>query len=322
MKDPQTGNVLVFNGEIYNYVELRSRLKAEGVAFTTDSDTEVILKAYTHWGKDCLNELNGMWAFALWDASEQHLFCARDRYGIKPFVYAHTNEGLLFASESKALLAAAPQLRRANEAYTCHFVETGEFAATQPTFYQGIDNLLPGHAMVVSYGQKPSPYRYTPWQPARHKAELTDAEVDEQFEALLADAIKLRFRSDVPVGVCLSGGLDSSAIAAMATEAFGPTFPVFSCVYPDEPSVDESEYIYATANKLGLTPVTTTVQPTHLLDLMRQNPCRAGWPDGHVEYLIAAGGDGVCSTKRKQSRHRGAKRTGRRRSAGGVSQLF
>ncbi|MCA9799952.1 MAG: asparagine synthase (glutamine-hydrolyzing) [Cyanobacteria bacterium HKST-UBA04] len=296
MHDPDTGHVVVFNGEIYNYLELRNELKAKGVCFQTDSDTEVLLKAYDTWGQDCLNRFNGMWAFALWDAKKRALFCARDRMGIKPFVYAWLKgvdgqKTFVFASESKALLAAYPELKTPNAAYTCHFLETGEFGATQATFYQDMTMLLPGHMLWVeaqpdtSTAAPPEQQRYWQWQPADTLTDMTDDAVTETLEALLLDAIKLRFRSDVPVGVCLSGGLDSSAITALSVEAFGPSFPVFSCVYPDAPSVDESAYIQATVARYGLQSITTTVQPVDLLELMRQTLVEQDGPTGTSSIL-------------------------------------
>lgn len=287
MTDPQTGHVIVFNGEIYNYLELRQTLKGQGYTFNTESDTEVILKAYQAWGTDCLKQFNGMWALAIWDHQQQRLFCARDRFGVKPFVYALTDQGLAFASESKALISAFPELRSPNPDYTLHFVETGEFAATRDTFYKGIYSLLPGHAMWVSPDKAPpSPWRYWDWQPpAALNYEMKAAEVQETLESLLLDAIKLRFRSDVPVGICLSGGLDSSAITALACEAFGPSFTVFSCIYPNHPEADESAYIKATVDKYGLKWVTTTVEPQDLLALMHQTLVEQDGPTGTASIL-------------------------------------
>ncbi|MBY0404240.1 MAG: asparagine synthase (glutamine-hydrolyzing) [Cyanobacteria bacterium] len=248
MVDPETGCCLTYNGEIYNFLELREELIGLGYFFQTTGDAEVILKAYDAWGEACLNRFNGMWAFALYDPKNDTLFCARDRFGVKPFVYAIDQGNLVFASESKAIVAGFPHLKIPNLPFLRQFVKTGEFANSQATFYQPIKNLLPGHSFVMTRGEIPHPKRYWTWQPKLENVEMSQDACLEQFQLLLTDAIRLRFRSDVPVGVCLSGGLDSSAIVALASRIFNTPISTFSCVYPEFPKMDETPYIQEVVN--------------------------------------------------------------------------
>lgn len=252
MLDADTGCMLVFNGEIYNYIELRDELRARGHRFVTEGDSEVLMKAYAEWGTDCLAHFNGMWAFALHDPRNKTLFCARDRLGIKPFVYGVTQQGdVVFASEPKSILAAYPEFRRPNLDLLTHYLQYATAAAYAETHCEGLYNLQPGHVMVLTHGQPPRPQRY--WVPdTAHISPIrpvSDSDALAHFKDLLTDAIRLRFRSDVPVGSCLSGGLDSGAIVGLASKLFETPISTFSCVYPQFPEVDEARYIRATAQK-------------------------------------------------------------------------
>ena len=250
MVDSKTGNVIVFNGEIYNYIELKNELKKYGYIFTTQSDTEVILKAYEHWGIECLNKFNGMWAFVLYDTNKKRIFAARDRFGIKPFTYGLSENGdLIFASEAKAIIANFPEFSRPNMPFLNDFVERDFFACYQETFYSGLYNLLPGHYFVSGHGEKPDPKRYWNWTPKIRSNIPNDLDVIEEFGEILQDAIRLRFRSDVPIGSCLSGGLDSTTIVGLATKLFEKKISTFSCIYPDLPQFDESSYIKSAVTK-------------------------------------------------------------------------
>jgi asparagine synthase (glutamine-hydrolysing) len=209
---------LVYNGELYNYLEIRAELKNLGRTFRTESDTEVILQAYDEWGSDCLARFNGMWAFALWDARKRVLFCARDRLGEKPFFYAEHAGAFLFGSEIKALFAAG-QPREVDEELLDAILCFGYLPAPHTT-YKGVRKLPAGCYLAVANGRIMID-RY--WQmPSYPAAELrTDAaRVKEQFAELFADSVRLRMRSDVPVGAFLSGGLDSaSVVAAMSAHS-------------------------------------------------------------------------------------------------------
>ncbi len=214
--------VIVFNGEIYNYVELKEELKALGHRFTTASDTEVILSAYQEWGVDCQKRLNGMWAFALWDAREQqYLFLSRDRIGEKPLHYSLRDNSFLFGSEIKSILAAGFEYEAANHLW--HIYLSLGYVPAPHTFYKGISKLMPGHFLIVKDGNvKEGTY----WElPSLAEEDMrTDApKIYEEFEECFSDSVRIRMRSDVPFGAFLSGGLDSSSVvAAMAHESRSP----------------------------------------------------------------------------------------------------
>jgi len=203
---------IVFNGEIYNYVELRAELEALGRRFRTAGDTEVLLAAFLQWGTDCVARFNGMWAFAIWDAVEHSLFCSRDRFGIKPFYYRFDGRRFVFASEPKAF-RADPRPLRANLAAVRDYLEDGHLDHTDGTFFDGIQQLPPAHSLLL-HRQGLAIRRY--W-----RLEQRDPPADpvEAVRDLFVDAVRIHLRSDVPVGTCLSGGIDSSAIAVAVAHA-------------------------------------------------------------------------------------------------------
>ncbi len=242
---------VVFNGVIYNYRELREKLSAAGHRFASATDTEVILHAYEEWGRDCLARFNGMWAFALWDGRRRELFCARDRLGIKPFYYAMAGDSFLFASEIKALRAHPEVGRRPNDRMLSTFLAWGVADHTAETMYDGIFQLSPAHLVVVSGEGVGEPQRY--WDVVMNGAPrgTDDDEVAaRRVRDLLTDAIRLRLRSDVPVGTCLSGGIDSSTVTALinvllrgeAPQSVGERQKTFSVCFEDE-RFDESRHI-------------------------------------------------------------------------------
>lgn len=262
MEDSATGNLIVFNGEIYNYIELRKELIQLGHSFHTQSDTEVILKAYNQWGVDCLNKFNGMWAFALYDNKTHQLFCARDRFGIKPFIYGLNQQNdLVFASEAKAILQQFAEFKQVNKDFLINFVERDFFACYKETFYQGLSNLLPGHFFLIKHGEVPVQKRYWNWTPSAVLHRKPDTQVISEFSELLHDAIKLRFRSDVPVGSCLSGGLDSSTIVGLATNIFNKSIHTFSCIFPNTPEFDESRFIQSSVKQFNC--IAEYTEPSH-----------------------------------------------------------
>ena len=212
---------IVFNGEIYNYLELRQELSAKGHQFQSDTDTEVLLAAYTEWGVECLQKLNGMWAFAILDLDKRQLFCSRDRLGIKPFYY-HLSEGVFcFASEAKQLLDLFPKLRKANRSVLFDYLAIGTYGnETDDTFFEGIQKLRAGSYMLFDLQDGPklkTNLKY--WElPIQMEAPKREAEAHGRIQELLAESIGLRLRSDVPLGICLSGGLDSSGISMLAAQ--------------------------------------------------------------------------------------------------------
>jgi asparagine synthase (glutamine-hydrolysing) len=242
---------LVYNGEVYNYVELREQLLKKGHTFRSHTDSEVILHAYEEWGTECLSRLNGMWAFALWDEKKQQLFCARDRFGIKPFYYTEAGGSFLFASEIKALLAHPDVGRKPHDETLLTFLAWGVLDHSDKTMFDGILQLRPAHAVVVTPDGTPAPYRY--WDVTVNpsvSSDIPDKEAAQQFLSLLRDAVRIHLRSDVAVGTCLSGGIDSSTLAVLinelvrseAPQSVGARQKTFS-VYFDDRRFDESRYI-------------------------------------------------------------------------------
>lgn len=222
MLDTRAEIVISFNGEIYNYQELRRELLDLGAQFRTTSDTEIILEAYRAWGVDCLKRLNGMFAFALWDKRSETLLLARDRLGKKPLYYylAPDGSGVSFASEIKAL-AEDPQVpSKINDRAVMHYLTLG-YILTSECILAGVQKLPPGHFMTMSRGGASRPTQY--WDLAEHfhnKAHYrSDAEAAEHLRVLLDDAVKIRLMSDVPLGAFLSGGIDSSSIVASMCQA-------------------------------------------------------------------------------------------------------
>jgi len=235
---------LVFNGEIYNFVEIREELEKKGHKFRTGGDTEVILHAYQEWQEDCLPRFNGMWSFALFDRPRRKLFCARDRFGVKPFYYTFTNRRFYFGSEIKQVLLASEIPRHANDRTVFTFLEYGLLDFSAETFFDHVLQLPAGHwlSLNISEPLKPTLHRY--WElRLTEQPKVSDREAIEEFSARFESAVKLRLRSDVPVGVCLSGGLDSSAIVCKAN-ALAPEikFQTFSACFEDR-AIDEREYI-------------------------------------------------------------------------------
>lgn len=246
---------IVYNGEVYNYLELRTELESYGHEFRTGTDTEVILAAYKQWGKDCLRHFNGMWAFALWDAAQRWLFCARDRFGVKPFYY-HAGRGqFVFASEIKALLACPDCPRAPNDRRIYDYLTLGLTDHTEETCFQGIQQLRPSQALCLSTGEAGKVWRW-------FDVEVNEASSDRngtnemarirQFRDLFESSVALRLRSDVPIGTCLSGGLDSSAIVVTVNdlmrthhgvrpELIGERQRTFTACY-DDPTVDERRF--------------------------------------------------------------------------------
>lgn len=206
---------LVFNGEIYNYLELIPELKARGHIFRSHSDSEVILHGYEEWGADCVQRFNGMWAFAIWDTRNRRLFASRDRLGVKPFYYSQDESSFIFSSEIKAIAAVKP-LHEANLAKVHDYLRYSYRTNDGNTFFAGVNELKPSHNLIIENDQvKISQY----WQlPQGELSAESDEVLCARFTALLEDAVRLRFRSDVPVALLQSGGLDSSAICRVVDD--------------------------------------------------------------------------------------------------------
>ncbi len=249
MKSADDRFVITFNGEIYNFVELRQELESFGFTFVSGSDTEVLLAAYEHWGRNCLTRLNGMFAFAVYDTVEKTLFCARDRLGVKPFVYSWNGSRFAFASEQKALLAARCITSDINHDAVYEYAARG-YTTDGRSFYADVQILQPGHAAEVSPGKPPVTWQW--WKPdlSVDTTRLSAQERSEQIAHLVDDAVRLRLRSDVPVGAHLSGGLDSSIVVASAARcgANESGFATFTGAFPEYPDSDERAWSRDVAN--------------------------------------------------------------------------
>jgi asparagine synthase (glutamine-hydrolysing) len=242
-----------YNGEIYNYLELRETLRAEGYGFVTDSDTEVILCAYRAWGLACFSRFNGMWAIALRDGRQRRLVLARDRLGVKPLHYAYVNDGLVFASEIKAILGCGRIQARLNLEVAFDFLKWSMLNHRDESFFKDILSFPPGHYAVVDESCRVSPQAFWKLICDAPPTESGRAQATAHFAGLFQDAVRLRMRSDVPVGACLSGGLDSSAIVCQASRlGSGEAGPiqVFNAA-SDDPRFDERQWCQIASQAAG-----------------------------------------------------------------------
>lgn len=215
-----TDLTITYNGEIYNYIEIREELVRKGYTFESDSDTEVILAAYQEYGTECTHRFNGMWAFAIHDLKNKSVFLSRDRFGVKPLYYCEVSGTFVFGSEIRQLLTRLPS-RRVNRQILFDYVFLGYHHHTSDTFFDGIKTLDAGHNLVFDLTR--GEYEIKQWYKLNSRDDLKGlsfADTQALFKRTIDDAIKLRLRSDVKVGTCLSGGLDSSYISAVAAEEY------------------------------------------------------------------------------------------------------
>ena len=270
--------VITFNGEVFNFMEIKAELDAKGYQFRSDSDTEVIVAAYMEWGVDCLSKFNGMWAFGIWDTHKKELFLSRDRFGIKPMYYALIGEQLIFSSEMKGIFPFLSQLRLSKDFDFCKN-NMFDYEVTDKCLIEGIKRFPAGHYAIIDARSPQS------WRPVRWWNTLDtiyDIPGDfqyhvERFRELFFDSVKLRMRSDVRVGTALSGGVDSSAvICAMANinragdnrvsndwqNAFVATFP--------NTMLDESQYAQQVVDHLGVQAVFKEIDPAKGLNKLEE----------------------------------------------------
>jgi asparagine synthase (glutamine-hydrolysing) len=273
------GNWIVFNGEIYNYIELRQELGPEN--FKTSSDTEVILASYRKWGMDCVNHLRGMFAFAIWNESDHTLFCARDRFGIKPFYYMLRDDTLYFASEPKALLPFVDRIETDLDGFKDYL--TFQFCLAGKTLFKGIRELLPAHSLLIKNGNmQVRKYWEVFFEPDyTHTATY----FEEQLRALLVDSVQFHLRADVPVGAYVSGGLDSSTVASIASDYQDPGammgFTGKFSLHGNE--FDESRYARALAEQKGFQLYEQDINAQDFIENMRKVIY-------HMDYPVAGPG--------------------------------
>ena len=266
---------LLHNGEIYNYLELRDELAAKGHRFHTATDTEVILAAYREWGPRCVERFNGMWAFVVWDAAERTLFCSRDRFGVKPFYYRLDGSRFAFASEPWVLGGADPNLSAVRD-----YLEQGYLDHDEETFFAGVRRLRPAHSLTFGPdGLHIERY----WQLERRDP---PADPVGAVRETLLDAVRLQLRSDVPVGTCLSGGIDSSAIA-VAVARHGHEHQKTVTAYFEHRGFDERPYARAVVERTGAEAHWVTFDAGDLVDDLPAIVAAQGEPFGSTS--ICAG---------------------------------
>jgi asparagine synthase (glutamine-hydrolysing) len=246
---------VVHNGEIYNYIELKEELRKKGYSFRTASDTEIILAAYACYKERCLEYFDGMFAFAIWDEKDQTLFCARDRFGEKPFYYSFDEEQFIFASEAKAFWAAGLE-KKVNQPLLLNYLALGHTQTPVDktiTFYQDVFSLPPAH--YIQFQLSTFTFQLADYWDCNKetKINVSEKDVEEKLQELFFTSVKRRLRSHVSIGTSLSGGIDSSSIAAEINELNDGNFShkTFSAVFPGFDK-DESEYINLTAKKFKL----------------------------------------------------------------------
>lgn len=247
----QSNNIITFNGEIYNYIELREELKTLGYPFHTQTDTEVILAAYDHWGDKCVERFNGMWSFAIYNKNKNIIFCSRDRFGVKPFYFTVSEKIFAFGSEIKQLLPFLSKIK-VNRQVLLDYLVIGIEEYTNETFFQEIQKLQQGSSLI--YDLTTHQFEIKEFYSLKINAENKNLEEEtavQLYKNQLMDAVHLRMRSDVEVGTCLSGGLDSSTITAFSSEYLHKVSnKKIKAIHAkaDEKSIDESHFASAVAN--------------------------------------------------------------------------
>lgn len=232
---------LTYNGEIFNYIELKQELISLGYEFKTSGDTEVLIKSYVEWGDDCVNKLNGMWAFAIYDCKEEKLFCSRDRFGIKPFYYFQDNSKIIFSSEIKAIINYYKDLIKPDLNVIYNFLYNNLGAESNMTWFKDINRLLPSHNICFKKNNLEIK-KYWDYKTDVNE-ELSFKDAKEQFKIKFDDAVKLRLRSDVEIASTLSSGLDSNIVTSVLDENSQNIFNTFT-LYSKQSDFSENEKIY------------------------------------------------------------------------------
>jgi len=282
---------IIYNGEIYNYIELRAELVEAGHTFITETDTEVILHLYEEMGYECLKKLNGMFSFSIYDKNKDILFCARDRFGIKPFYYYKDETKFIFASEIKSLLCDRSIHREPNNQVIFDYLVYNRYDHGEQTFFEGILRLPPSSYMIVSKsGTKLEKW----WEITRNDHipddDLTSKDIGD-FKNLFKDSVRLRLRSDVPVGSCLSGGLDSSSIVCSIDEIkknsanTEESLYTFSAVYDPKWEKDEKHYISSVVSRVNVKDVYTYPNESDLLEDLYDFIYYQEEPVGHTSFF-------------------------------------
>jgi asparagine synthase (glutamine-hydrolysing) len=271
--------VIAFNGEIYNYIEIRNELIAHGVSFKTNSDTEVLLKSYMHWGVKCLTHFNGMFAFAIWDEQKQELFCARDRFGEKPFHFYKSDDCFVFASEIKSIKAYLSDIS-IDQQLLQNYLDENFVINNSITFFKDVYALEPATYLIVSKN-KFEKKKY--WSIELKDDNVSFKDSKEKFQSLFNKSIQLRLRSDVPVGSSLSGGLDSSSIVCSLKELDIENMQTFSARFKSE--LDEGKWIADVSNKTNYTNNEVWPDPSTFLKELEKMIWHHEYPPGSASVF-------------------------------------
>jgi len=239
---------IVYNGEVYNFKSIREELLKRGHVLKSHCDTEVILHLYEEKGASCVDDLNGMFAFAIWDKKNRSLFLARDRMGVKPLYYAVTNDAFLFSSEIKSLFAA-DNLKAACNDHALFEYFVFRHVSGEETLFKGVKNLLPGHTLTLRDGVIEIKRYWSPF-PLNRREDLSFYEAEEHLSHLIQDAVKIRMVSDVPLGTFCSGGVDSSLVTAIAARSVNHPINTFSVGF-HENEYDETSYARMVSRQYG-----------------------------------------------------------------------
>ena len=276
---------ITYNGEVYNYIELRDELSRLGHTFKSKTDTETIIHAYEEYGPDCLRRFNGMFAFAIYDEVKDILFLARDRYGVKPFYFRQDEKMFVFASEIKALLTDPAFARRANDRMIYDYLMFNRYDHSKETFFEGVYRLPPSHYSIV--GRKGVETKRWWGTSVKESGKKKLSEESHRLRELFTDSVKLRLRSDVPVGSCLSGGLDSSSIVCTVDGLIRDkeNFQTYSAVYGKDWKRDETAYIEKVIEKTGFRSNYIHPDGKALLDDMSAFIYHQEEPVGHTSFF-------------------------------------
>lgn len=307
-EDPSSGSIIVYNGEIYNYRELRTELAAAGHEFLTHSDTEVLLHAYLQWGENCLPRLFGMFAFAIYTPQDGSLFMARDRLGVKPLFWCEQQRTLCFASTMRALLTLLPERPPLNASAISHYLSTVRINLGADTLFSGVQLLEPGHWLkVAATGIRQSACYWEPTCcPQADKPQQTMPEAAEKLRSLVEDSVRMRLISDVPLGGFLSGGLDSTVLASTATRLTANHYHAYSVGYSQQ-GYHEFNFVDEAAAAYGMNCQKIELRPQDYPELwkmlIQQNALPLTTPNEvpiyalsrslRQEYTVALSGEGA-----------------------------
>lgn len=278
------GATVVFNGEIYNYIEVRNKLKKLGHQFSTNSDTEVLLKAYIEYGEDCVKHFNGMWAFAIWDENNKKLFLSRDRFAEKPLYYIKDDDGFYFASEIKAIQSLRQKKLEVNYDHLKRYLVYGYkfLHKTSETFFHDLLEINFSSNLTIDCNNNITETKY--WKPERNEKNMSLSEAIEGTRHHLLESVKLRLRADVPMAFCLSGGIDSASLVSIAKKEFNYDVASFSIIDSDE-RYNEYDNIKSTIDDINCNNTSLYLNYENMLERLEDLVAYHDSPVSTITYL-------------------------------------